>query len=113
MIWDDELWEEVWDRTLDGVERHHVAISTWRRELPSDPLHRRLVPELARRWRRTARNHFAGHLLWVLFWGAIALSAEPGGPADRVGTGMALFSLLVLATCVAVRRYLWPVTRFG
>jgi hypothetical protein len=109
----DELWEEVWERTLDRVERHQVAVAVCRRELPDEPLHRRLVPELARRWRRAARNHAVAHLLWIAFWATIAVSASPGGPAARIGGGMTTFSALVVLVCLLVRRYLVPVARLG
>jgi hypothetical protein len=114
MMWTDELWDEVWEGTLDSVERQRIARATWARELPDDPLHRRMVPELARRWSRSARNHILFHLLWVVFWGAIARAADPvDGQAVALASAMALFSGVVIVLCVAVRRYLQPVTLFG
>lgn len=110
----DRDWDEVWERTLDRVERHRITRSTWRRELPADALERRLVPELARRLRRSARRQAIFHLVWIVFWGAIAVAADPAdGPAESLAVGMGSFSLLVLAGCLAVRRYLEPVTRYG
>jgi hypothetical protein len=54
------------------------------------------------------------HLLWVLFWGSIAVSADPSqGQAEQVAGSMALFSTLVVVACVLIRRYLDPVTRFA
>lgn len=107
----DEMWEELWERTLDRVDRYRISRTTWRREFPLDPLEKRLVPELARRWRRSARNHAIGHMLWLAFWGSIAVAADPAeGPAEQLGAAMATFSLLVIVSMVMIRRYLAPVT---
>jgi hypothetical protein len=114
MRYDDETWEELWERTLGHVDRHRFAVSVMRREVPDDPLGRRVVPELARRWRRTARNHLIGHVLWVLFWGSIAQAASPvQGEAWTVANGMAIFSTLVIAMLMGLRRYLEPVSRLA
>ena len=111
---DDELWEEIWERTLDAVERHRISRTTMLREFPLDPLEKRLVPELARRWRRSARNHAIGHLIWFTFFSAIALSADASQPAaETFGTSMASFSAVVLSTLVAARLWLAPETRYG
>jgi TRAP-type C4-dicarboxylate transport system permease small subunit len=110
----DRDWEDVWEGTLDRVERYRINRSTWRRELPADALERRLVPERARRLRRGASRHALFHLLWILFWGSIAVVADPAeGPAETLSAGMAAFSLVVVAGCLVVRRYLEPVTRYG
>jgi hypothetical protein len=110
---DDELWEEIWERTLDAVERHRIARTTMLRGFPLDPLEKRLVPELARRWRRSARNHAIGHLIWFTFFSAIALSADASQPAETFGTAMASFSAFVVSTMLAARFWLAPVTRYG
>ncbi len=107
---DDELWEEIWERTLYAVERHRIARTTMLRAFPLDPLEKRLVPELARRWRRTARNHAIGHMIWFAFFAAIALSADASAPSETFGTAMASFSALVVSTMVAARTWLAPVT---
>jgi hypothetical protein len=113
MEWTDDLWEQVWERMLDHVERHQVARAVRRREPPDDPLHRRLVPELARRWRRTARNQALFHLIWIAFWGAIARGADPAaGEVVGLAIGMAGFSLLTVLACPGMRRYLAPVARW-
>jgi hypothetical protein len=111
---DDELWEEVWERTLDPLERHRIVRTTLRRRFPLDPLEKRLVPELARRWRRSARNHAVGHLIWLAFFLSIALSADSTQPsAEAFGTAMASFSGLVVSVMMAARVWLAPVTRYG
>lgn len=110
MALSDREWDEVWDQTLDRVERYRITRSVWRRELPQDHLERRLVPELARRIRRSARRQALFHLVWVTFWGAIAMAADPAaGPAEAVSLGMASLSAVILLGCLAVRRYLAPV----
>lgn len=113
MRFDDRTWDELWERTLDRIERHRIARATLRREVPEDRLGRRLVPELARRWRRKARNQALFHLVWVLFWGSIMLAADGSAtPAWTVSRMMAIFSALVIAGCLEFRRYLFPVTRY-
>lgn len=114
MALDDEMWEELWERTLDAVERHRIALTTLRREFPLDPLEKRLVPELARRWRRSARNHAIGHLIWLAFFLSISLSADASQPsAEMFGNAMACFSAVVVSTMTAAHRWLAPVTRYG
>jgi hypothetical protein len=110
--WTDELWEEVWERTLDQVERHHIARDVWFRRLPDDLFHRRIAPELARRWRRAARNQAVLCALWVLFWGTIARGAHPDAAAAAgLSTAMVLFGGLVLLACFGVRRRVAPLAR--
>jgi hypothetical protein len=110
---DDDLWQVVWDQTLSNIERHRIARSTIRREEPVDALERRLVPELARRWRRTAGSHVFGHVLLLLFW-ALVFHGGRNGPRGEIPflVGMSLFSGTVIAIAVALRRYLVPVTYF-
>lgn len=111
--WTDELWEEVWERTLGHVERHHIARDVWRRQLPDDLLHRRVAPELARRWRRTARNLAILYGLWSLFWGAIAVTATPqeGDPAAHLPIVLTVLGFLAVGGCAAVRRRVAPIAR--
>jgi hypothetical protein len=110
--YDDRTWFELWDRTLDQIERRRIATAALKREIPEDRLGRRLVPELARRWRRSARNQALFHLWWVLFWGSIMVAADGGGsPAGTLARNMALFSGAIILLCVEFRRYLFPITR--
>ena len=112
VVWTDELWEEVWERTLDQVERHHIARDVWRRRLPEDLLYRRVAPELARRWRRAARNQAILCALWVLFWGTIARGAHPDAAAAAgLAISMVVFGGIVLMACVEVRRRVAPLAR--
>ncbi|MCC5947644.1 MAG: hypothetical protein JJT89_04235 [Nitriliruptoraceae bacterium] len=114
MALSDREWDDVWERTLDRVERHRITRTMWRRELPQDRLERRLVPELARRVRRSALRQALFHVLWIIFWGSIARAADPAsGPAEAISIGMASFSVLVVLGCLATRRYLAPVVRPG
>lgn len=108
--WSDEQWEAVWERGLGHVERYRIARATWSRRPPTDPEERAIMPELARRWQRTARNHVVFHLLWVLFWGAIAWAADPAeGPAEQLAGSMALFSAAVIGVALSIRSYLDPI----
>jgi TRAP-type C4-dicarboxylate transport system permease small subunit len=110
----DRDWEAVWEGTLDRVERYRINRSTWRRELPADAFERRLIPERARRLRRSASRHALFHVVWIVFWGSIAVVSDPAqGPAESLSASMAAFSAFVVAGCLAVRRYLEPVTRYG
>jgi hypothetical protein len=111
--WSDDLWDEVWDRTLSSVERNRIARAALARELPHDALERRLVPELARRWRRSARNHAIAHLalltFWALLWGT---DPTPVRDSDLSTFVFAVggFNAAVIAVAVVFRRYLVPVT---
>jgi len=98
-VWDDRLWQEVWDRHLSAVERHALAMDVLRRRWPPDPFERSVVAELARQWRRTARVLAVAWSVWVLFWGGIAVS----DPALALAWAMASVGLLVDA---AVRVFL-------
>jgi hypothetical protein len=110
---DDDLWQVVWEQTLSNIERHRIARSTIRREEPDDALERRLVPELARRWRRTAGSHVFGHVCLLLFWALVAYGGR-GGPRGEVPflVGMSLFSGTVIGIAALFRGYLAPVTYF-
>lgn len=108
--WSDEEWETLWERHLEQIDRHRIARATWARRSPTDHLERQVMPELARRWQRTARNHVVFHLLWVAFWGSIAVAADPAeGPAEQLAASMALVSTAVVVAAVVVRRYLEPI----
>ncbi len=110
MRFDDREWEELWERTLGQIERHRLAMSLLRREVPDDILGRRVVPELARRWRLSAMLHIIGHTLHATFWFLISLSLSPlSGTSWQLANGMTLMSLAVIAFCIGFRRYLHPV----
>lgn len=104
--WDDELWRTVWERNLDAVERHHLAMDVLRRRVPNGLFEARVATELARRWRRHARNLMFGYLLWSLFWGLITYNTLQvrgfeGLPVAMLGVGM-----IAVAATLSFRRYL-------
>jgi hypothetical protein len=112
MRYSDEMWEELWERTLGQLERHRIAMATLRREFPADPLGRRIVPELARRWRGTARLHLWLHAVHAVFWIRISFDIPTtAGTPWRLANTMALVSLLIVFGCAGFRRYLLPLER--
>lgn len=72
--WDDEMWEELWERTLGQVDRHRFALAVARREVPDDALARRVVPELARRWRTQCLVYTAVWGTFAWFWLMVGLA---------------------------------------
>ena len=117
LVWDDDLWEEVWERQLTHVQRHTIAMEvTWHRRLPDDLFFARVGAEMARRWRRRARNYAIVYGLWTLFWGAIAYQmfvvehAQDPHPT-LVAPALALLGVAAIAVCVALRRRLVPIAR--
>lgn len=111
LVWDDELWAHVWERTLSQVERHSIAMDVLRRRVPRQPLEARIAVELARRWRRTARNLAVLYALWSMFWGTLAWhdwAADARFEALLTPTCTAL-GLVAVAVCAAFRRYVRPV----
>ncbi len=118
LVWDDRLWDEVWERQLGHVQRHTIAMEVfWRRRLPGDDLFSaRVGAELARRWRRSARNFAIGYALWTLFWGALAYhmfvaerAAEPN--PTLIAPVMAGLGLVAIGVCFGVRRRLAALAR--
>jgi hypothetical protein len=110
---DDRVWDRVWERMLDPVERHGIALAVWRRRLPDGMFEARIAVELARRWRRLARNLMILYGLWSLFWGAIALD---DWRADAAFSSLlcpvcALVGTVAIAGCIVVRRRLLPFIR--
>jgi hypothetical protein len=105
---DDRVWDRVWERMLDPVERHHIAMAVWRRRLPAGLFEARVAVELARRWRRQARNLIVLYALWTLFWGSLALSDWRADSTFQVRLTpiLAAAGMLAIAACVAVRRRL-------
>lgn len=72
MTFDEHLWRDVWERNLNAVERHSIAMTVWRRRRPSNHFEALVALELARRWRRHTVFLATVYGLWTLFWGALA-----------------------------------------
>lgn len=90
-VWDDRLWELVWERHLDQVERHAIALDTWAGRVPkTDRFRARVVTELARRWRRRARNLAWLYGLWTAFWTAMVLRSFDFEPIVQTRSGVGL-----------------------
>lgn len=107
---DDRVWDRVWERMLDPVERHAIAVSVLRRRPPTDLFEARIAVELARRWRRQARNLIVLYGLWSLFWGSISLSDWRADAVFQTGPApyLAAVGALLIAGCLAVRWRLRP-----
>lgn len=91
--WDERLWSDVWERILNPVERHSIAMDVVRLRVPADLFEARVATELSRRWRRTARNLGLLYLLWSVFWGAIASTTpEQTTALAPVMTGLGLIA---------------------
>jgi len=110
--WDDRMWEELWERTLGQPERHRLAMATLRREFPGDPLGRRVVPELARRWRGTTKVHLWLHAILGLFWLRVSFDIPTvSGTPWYLANTLSLVSLTIAVGCWLFRRYLHPLER--
>ncbi len=110
-VWDDKTWDHVWERVLNPVERHHIAVSVVRRRVPEDPFERRIAVELARRWQRHALFLASLYLLWSAFWAAIGFDSVTafGASAARLPFGCAALGIAAVTGCLAFRR---RITRF-
>ncbi len=108
LVWDDRLWEDAWERLLSHPERHRIAVQVWRGELAADPFERRVSTELARRWRRTARNLALLYGLWAIFWGLLTWDDwRPVGVLRSLLTiSCALIGVAAVSACLAARRRL-------
>ena len=106
---DDRTWDRLWEREFDQVDRHRFGLAVWRGELPQDVLGRRVVPELARRWRRRALVYAAAWALFTAFWFVVGLSSVQhyGPDSTLVPWACAAVGALVVAGCVVAR------ARFG
>lgn len=103
--WTDRTWDQVWERTLGRVDRHRLAMALLRREQPDDRLALRVLPELARRWRRTALVYVFGWGLFTTFWLVIGYAAESGPDGVPVVTPwwMGMLGLTVISIALAIR----------
>jgi hypothetical protein len=108
VTFDDQLWDTVWERNLNAVERHAIAMSVWRRCRPDDLFEAIVARELARRWRRHARYLVVIYGLWTTFWGALAMhDLRPDAVLDSpLSPSCAMLGVLVIVGCFAVRRRL-------
>lgn len=108
MSFDDRLWDNVWERNLNAVERHAIAVAVWRRRRPDDRFEAMVACELARRWRRHARYLVVMYGLWTTFWGSLAMhDLRPDAILNSLlSLWCAVIGVLVIASCLAVRRRL-------
>ena len=112
--WDDRMWEEVWERTVGQVERHRLSMMLLRREQPDpdDRLGVRLLPELARRWRRACAAYALGWGLFATFWAAIGAAAERSAESAVVVTPwwMALIGTAIVVVALSLRHWIRDMT---
>lgn len=108
MTFDDKLWDTVWERNLNAVERHSIAMSVWRRRRPDDVFEALVARELARRWRRHARYLVVVYGLWTTFWGSLAMhDLRPDAVLDSaLSPSLAVIGATMIVCCLAVRRRL-------
>jgi hypothetical protein len=105
---DDRLWRDVWERNLDPVERHTIAMAVWRRRHPAGRFETIVAFELARRWRRHIRSLAVVYGLWTVFWGMIAIRDLRLDAAfeSLVTPVCAVLGLVAIGACVVIRRRL-------
>lgn len=105
---DDRLWNHVWERNLNPVERHAIAMAVWRRRQPGDKFEAMVAFELARRWRAHSRFLATIYALWTLFWGTMAVRDFRLDAAfeSLVTPVFAMIGVLAIVACIAVRRRL-------
>ncbi|HEX6255461.1 MAG TPA: hypothetical protein VFZ70_06580 [Euzebyales bacterium] len=108
MSFNDRLWDHVWERNLNAVERHAIAMAVWRRRQPDDAFEAMVALELARRWRRHARYLVVLYGTWTWFWGALAVhDFRPDAVLNsQLSTWLAVVGIVVIGACLAVRRRL-------
>ena len=111
--WDDEMWEELWERTLSQVERHRLAVAVLRREVPGDALARRVVPELARQWRRRCVTLAIVWGLFAGFWVMTGVSEirVRGESLTALPWWMATIGAAVVVSSLLFRHHVAPVAR--
>lgn len=111
--WDDRMWQDLWDRTLGQVERHRMVMMLWRREEPDDALARRVLPELARRWRGQALVYAVVWGLFAAFWLMVGVT-DLGIPRETrtlVPWVCAAAGSVVVAACLWARWWFGPTAR--
>jgi hypothetical protein len=103
--WTERMWDDVWERTLGPVDRHRLAQALLRREQPQDRLALRVLPELARRWRRACTLYALGWGAFATFWVVIGVAAESGPEGAAVVTPwwMGMLGLAVVAVALVLR----------
>ena len=106
--WDDELWDLLWERQLNAVERHSIAMDVLRgREVQGDPLEQEIGRELANRWRQRARNLALLYGFWTLFWGLLAVDRwRDPDPDPLVSLVAAMIGLVAIGACFVFRWYM-------
>lgn len=107
------MWQDLWDRTLGHVERHRMVVLLWRRGEPDDALARRVLPELARRWRGQALVHALAWGLFVAFWLMVGV-ADLGIPRETrtlVPWACAGVGSVVVGACLWARWWFGPTAR--
>lgn len=105
-VLDDRLWREVWERNLDAVERHTIAVAVWRRRHPGGAFEGLVALELARRWRRHTVVLAVVYALWTVFWGMIAVHDLRLDAAleSLLTPACATVGLVAITLCMVVRR---------
>ena len=108
MTFDDRLWRDVWERNLDHVERHAIAVAVWRHRPPNGRFEALVAAELARRWRRHMVTLLTVYALWALFWGMIAVHdlREHAVFSSLVPPVCAAVGLVAITGCMLVRRHM-------
>lgn len=105
LVIDDEEWDRLWERQFDQVDRHRYGTAVWRGELPDDVLGRRVVPELARRWRRRALVYASAWGLFSAFWVLVGINVvhHHGDDGTLLPWACAAVGVAVVAGCLVAR----------
>lgn len=113
--WDDVLWDDVWERVLGPVERHTIGLDVCRARLSDDRFEAQVGIELARRWRRRARNLATVYSCWVVFWSLIAWNDLQlrGSFTSYLSPVNAAVGLVAVSLCLLARRRLARYARQG
>lgn len=108
MKFDNQLWDIVWERNLNAVERHTVAVAVWRRRQPDDQFEAMVACELARRWRRHTVFLMGLYGLWSVFWGLLAVDdVRADGVLDvALSPSLAAIGVLVMMCALAARHHI-------
>lgn len=104
-VWDDRMWDLVWERTLDQVDRHAIAMVVLRRTTPDGALQWRVAAELAKRWARHCVTLAVVYAMWTLFWASIAWhDVRLAHRVNTVAVGCTIAGVLAVGACLAFRR---------